>query len=388
MNNETTIDQPQKRILVAPLNWGLGHATRCIPIICALQKRDCEVHLASDGAAFDLLRAEFPELPLHELPSYEIGYGSENMVWNVARQFPKMVVGVRREQWATERLVQKFGFDGILSDNRYGCFSRHARSVILTHQLNLKVPVAPLEWLANRMLRRALAKFDDIWIPDVARSPNLSGELAHSIADFGTDHSGRISDLTKPNLRFIGILTRMRRAKSAIQNPKSEIEKVVVVLSGPEPQRTFLEKKLMEQALALPQQFLFILGKTAQKKHFFAADNLEVVHYLTSRELNEALLSADLVVCRSGYSSLMDLAELGKKAVLIPTPGQTEQEYLARHFHEAGVFLSQNQRNLNLKLALEQAANFSGFEPGLFSVSAFEGVLEEWLTQISRPESG
>lgn len=291
--------------------------------------------LASDGSALELLRAEFPGIETYELPAYDVQYFSENMFWNIARQFPKIIRAVRREHVFTQKLVDDRGIDAIISDNRYGCFSKKIPSVILTHQLNLMIPFAPFEWSANWVLSKALAKFDAVWVPDFLEKPNLSGALSH-----GKKYSFPVE--------FVGPLSRIKKSTPSVRQEYD----VAVVLSGPEPQRSFFEKKLMEQALALPDRFLFVQGKTARKEHFFAAENIEVVSFLTTTELQTALDSSEIIVCRSGYSSLMDLVNLGKKAILIPTPGQTEQECLARHFSKMEGFVVQNQRDLNLSDAI------------------------------------
>jgi UDP:flavonoid glycosyltransferase YjiC (YdhE family) len=353
-----------KRILVAPLNWGLGHVARCIPLIKALENMGAEVLLASDGGALRLLKAEFPHLPAFELPSYRIRYQHSNMVRNIAWQLPRIAYAVRAEQWATERLVQEHGIQGIISDNRYGCFSRKSNSVLLTHQLHLRVPNGFLEWSANRVLRLAFSKFDAIWAPDVAGGLNLSGELSHG------------EPVVHPNVRFIGPLSRLYTEHS---EPEYD---VAVVLSGPEPQRTYLEQRLLEQAMLLPQKFIFIQGKTRAKEHYYVADNVEVVSYLTSGELNEILLASEILVCRSGYSSIMDLAALGKKALLIPTPGQTEQEYLADFFAQQNTFLVQKQEEIDLETGLEKVAATTGFAPGQFETEAFFPHIEQWVKAL------
>jgi len=158
-------------------------------------------------------------------------------------------------------------------------------------------------------------------------------------------------------------------------------EYVAVILSGPEPQRSILEQKLLEQAMALTDRhFTFVQGKTQGMEHHFVAENVEVVSYLTSRHLNELLLSCQVVVCRSGYSSLMDLAALGNKAILIPTPGQTEQEYLADYFADQGVFVAQRQEEIDLEKGLEAIFSTTGFVQGQLEVIHFKAILEEWLS--------
>ncbi len=354
-----------RRILVAPLNWGLGHATRCIPLIQALTDLGASVYLASDGVALQLLQAEFPQLPAFELPSYGIHYRTTNMIWNMAGQTPRILWAIRREKSATARLVRQLNLSGILSDNRYGCFSRSVNSVLLTHQLHLRVPNVALQWSASQLLRRAFAKFDALWVPDTAGEPNLSGALSHSKRS------------VHPNVHFTGILTRMQRIETA-----DPAYRAVIVLSGPEPQRTILETRLIEQALELPGKFMVVQGQPAVKKHYYAADNVEVISYLTSRELNAVLADAGAVVCRSGYSSLMDLAALGKKAILIPTPGQTEQEYLAEYLAEKGTFCVQPQDSIDLEVGLQQLADTTGFESGQFETAGYRPLLETWYHSL------
>lgn len=350
-----------KRILVAPLNWGLGHAARCVPLIQSLQYMGVEVLLASDGGAMRLLEAEFPNLSVIEIPSYRIRYEYSNMVRNIAWQLPRITYAIRAEHRAVEKLVQEHDIHGIISDNRYGCFNAKVSSIILTHQLHLRVPNSFLQWGANRMLRRALRQFDIVWAPDVATTPNLSGELSHG------------EPIVHPNTRFIGPLSRLQPGQGSTEYD------VAVVLSGPEPQRTYLEQRLLEQAMLLPYKFIFVQGKTQAKKHHYAADNVEVVSYLTSYELNQVLLASDVIVCRSGYSSIMDLAALGRKALLIPTPGQTEQEYLAAYFAHQHTFLVQKQDEINLDKGLREVNETTGFEPGQFDTRVFESILGEWV---------
>ncbi len=360
-------------ILVAALNWGLGHATRCVPVIKALERLDAKVILASDGAALNLLKAEFPHLPAFHLPSYNVRYQTTSMIWNLARQMPRITYAIRAEQWATERLIREHGITGIISDNRYGCFSPRAQSVLLTHQIRLRVPNAALQWAANQVLHRALRKFDSIWVPDVEHKHNLSGELSHPpLKGFDLDYIGLLS-------RF----TAVHESEHSISNVQGPISNVAVVLSGPEPQRTYLERILMEQALTLPPKFVFVKGKTQIREHHFVAENVEVVSYLTSTDLNSLLQTCQVVVCRAGYSSLMDLAALGgKKAILIPTPGQTEQEYLGDLFARQGLFICQKQEEIDLEAGLRGVEKTTGFPPEQFDMNAFEAVIEAWLLKL------
>lgn len=352
-----------KRILVAPLNWGLGHATRCIPLIRELEHLGAEVILASDGVALHLLSAEFPHLTALELPSYRIRYQSTNMVWNIGRQLPRILWAVRSENIATAQLVRKYGIQGILSDNRYGCFNSKINSVLLTHQLRLQLPSQFVAWPANKILHLAFAKFDALWVPDVPEDPGLAGELSHDPSAHSTLH-------------YTGILTRMEHYES---EPEYDVS---VVLSGPEPQRSILEQQLLEQAIEMPHKFIFIQGQTQAKKHYYAAENVEVVSYLTSNDLNDVLMASKVIVSRSGYSSIMDLAGLNKKALLIPTPGQTEQEYLADLLAKKQLFVTQKQHAINLDLGIRQLTKTTGLRQGVYSRDAYKPLLKSWLESL------
>jgi uncharacterized protein (TIGR00661 family) len=332
------------RILVAPLHWGLGHVTRCIPIIQYLRAQGHEVILASDGDAKALLQLEFPDLLCIDLPAYQISYRTQSMVLNVAMQLPRLARTVRQEHAATQQIIQKHGITAIISDNRFGCWSSAVPSFFMTHQLQIQSKNRLAEKIGNWLMQRAMRNFHEIWVPDYAEPErSLAGVLSHS------HHP------SKP-VRYLGPLSRMS------EQPAEQAYDVIVVLSGPEPQRSKLEAILLEQALALPMQFLFVQGKPQVNRQYFASEHIEVVSYLTTTALNAAINSSEAVVCRSGYSSIMDLAVLGKKALLIPTPGQTEQEYLAEYFAEGGVFPYQKQEAINLEAGLALLTQFTGIK--------------------------
>lgn len=348
----------KKRILIAPLNWGLGHASRCIPIVRSLLERGMEPILASDGMALLLLQKEFPQLKTYALPSYNIVYQSNNMLWNMAGQMPKIVRAIYQEQKAVEQIVRRENIALIISDNRYGCRSHSTRNILMTHQINIKIPGAILEqfvaWGNHHFIRR----FDECWVPDFEEEPTLAGTLS------------RRNNLK--NVRYIGALSRMKQAKVP---RKLEL---LVVLSGPEPQRTYLEKKLLEEVQKNAFQSLFVRGLTDREERKKVGENFEVVSYLTSEDLNEAILSAEVILCRSGYSSIMDLVRLGKKAILIPTPGQTEQEYLAERFVAKNICCVQRQEDLNLAEAMKLVHKTKGFA----AFQQTEDLLEAAIDQL------
>lgn len=328
----------KKTILVTPLNWGLGHATRCIPLIHDFLQKDYKVILASDGRALELLKIEFPHLKTLELPSYNIFYPQRFFLLCMLLQFPRVVYAIIAEHLRIRKFVRQYQINEILSDNRFGCFHSKCKSIFMTHQLHIIIPNPILQriirWINKTWIRTF---FTECWIPDEENEPNLSGKLSHGI--------------NMPDLYYIGILSRMKRL-----NNKKEYD-WIAVLSGPEPQRTFLEQKIIKQAKANHKDYkaLIIGGKSEKQEQYDIKDNIKYLSFLSTKELNEAMCAAKVVICRSGYSTLMDLMKTKNRAILIPTPKQTEQEYLAQHFLEQGIFFSQNQDEFDLEYALGQA---------------------------------
>ncbi len=357
------MSQP-KKILIAPLNWGLGHATRCIPIIKELSSQGADVFLASDGRALELLKKEFPDLSFFELPGYGITYHSKSIVLNLFRVFPKLLLAVFKENKIVDRIITTHRIDGIISDNRIGCFSNKIPSTFVTHQINLIIPSAFLQWVGRRLNYFFIKKFSECWIPDVAAKPNLSGMLSHNIP--------------VKNAKYIGALSRMENLRL-----RKKFD-VIAVLSGPEPQRTNLEKIIIDQAKKLPYQLLIVQGKTENSGQFAMGKNIKVVASMTSQALNQAISSSDLFVGRTGYSSVMDLAKLGKPALLIPTPGQTEQEYLGRLLLENNIFHIQSQDNLNLEEEIPIALKKRNIQGHFFDKEKMKHTIREFLEKCGK----
>ncbi len=354
------------RILVAPLDWGLGHAARCVPVIAEVIRQGGEPVLASAGRAHAYLKAEFPELKRIELPAYDIRYYSGNMHWNMARQAPKLLRAAWWEHRQLQRLIRQRKIDAVISDNRFGCFSSLVPCVFITHQLNIQVPYPPLRWLANCLNRWFIRRYDECWIPDRPGAGSLAGELSrpqHRV-------EGRIGTGIRPFFRgnrppegslsecYIGLLSRLR----AVEEEKEY--DILALLSGPEPQRSRLEAMLIRQLKELSYKVLLVQGRTEREGRCQPAAHIEVVSYLKAAELQSAINRSTIVICRSGYSTLMDLAATGKKALLIPTPGQTEQEYLARRMQEVGYCPFRQQSGLNLGRGIREALEFPGFPGG------------------------
>lgn len=298
----------KKTVLVAVLDWGLGHAGRSIPLIAALLQQGAEVIMAGSGRSGILLQKSFPELSFLECPPYRIHYHGRNFHSSIILQLPKIFYAAVREYRWLQRTIREHRIDAVISDSRFGCFSGMVPSVILTHQLNLVLSPTWLSRIVNFFYRQVLGRFDEIWVPDYPGG--LSGKLSYP-SPFKQTH-------------YIGWLSRFGAPAGPI------VRDVLVLLSGPEPQRSRLEKIIREQLQELTGfNVLLVQGKTDVEERYFLSEHLEVVSYLSGTELREAMSGAAVVLCRSGYSSLMELVMMRKKAILIPTPGQSEQEYLA-----------------------------------------------------------
>jgi len=333
-----------KRILVAPLNWGLGHATRCIPIIRELLYQGHCPYIASDGVALSLLKKEFPDLPAFELPSYKISYAEKGknfkikMIWDS----PKVLKAIAKEKKAVKRLVKEHDLQGIISDNRLGAYYKKVPCVFITHQLN--VLSGNTTWMSSKAHQKIIKKFNVCWVPDVKEKPNLTGKLGHL-------------KKSKLNIAYLGPLSRFEKEKLPTTND------LMVLLSGPEPQRTMLEEKLMFELQGFEGNILFVKGKieSNQVREEIDMPHGKILHYnfMKSDELEKALNQSDKVLCRSGYTTVMDLAKLEKKAFFIPTPGQYEQEYLAKRMQKHGLVPYSNQEDFTLA-DLSRTDNFKG----------------------------
>lgn len=315
---------PKKNILVAPLNWGLGHATRCIPIINALLENNYNPILASDGVALALLKKEFPNLLALELPSYNIEYAKKasNFKWKLIKNSHKTINAIFSEKKLLKKWVKEYALDGIISDNRLGVHNKKVTSVFMTHQLN--VLSGKTTWFSSKMHQYFIRKFDQCWIPDVMETPNLTGKLGHL-------------KKTDMNLKYIGVLSRLEKQKLA------KVYDLMILLSGPEPQRTLLEEKLILELIDYKEKVVFIKGKVEPEQTIEVVNNVTYVNYMQTKELEKTFNESDKILCRSGYTTIMDLAKLEKKAFFIPTPGQFEQEYLAKRLKKRGLAPSQKQ---------------------------------------------
>ncbi len=336
----------KKKILITPLDWGLGHATRCIPVIREVMAAGAEVVLAADGRPAELLRREFPELPLVRFPGYGIVYPVDgNMAWTMFRQLPKLYAGIAAEQRMLESIVDTWGIDAVISDNRWGAFSRRVPSIYIVHQLRILLSryLRWGQWIVDRTNAALIDRFTEVWIPDVDSEDNFLGDLAPPT-------------LRTSAMHFVGPLTRMQG------NGAREKEwDILVILSGPEPQRTICEELLIRQLLPTSYTTLIVRGIPEQSERTPLSKTITSVSAMTADELTRAIGSARTVISRPGYSTVMDFSALGVNPIFIPTPQQTEQEFLADMLKQRNVCYSEAQSDFSLDRAMTEHRRYPGF---------------------------
>jgi uncharacterized protein (TIGR00661 family) len=344
-------------ILVAALNWGLGHATRVMPIINYLRQKGFQVIIASDGRALQLLQKEYPQLITVELPAYDISYNGINgsFVRTMAKQIPKILHGIYTEHQVLKTIVKKYAIKAIISDNRYGCFHATVPSAFISHQLFMQLPpsIKYLENILWRMNRYFISHFNHCWVPDYAHATNnLSGILAHK------------KTFTAIPVQFLGPLSRFQKIAISKQNIQINTDEqtsitltqsytILAVISGPEPQRSIFEQLVLKQVLNTQKSTLIVRGITEKQAYVQHNAHVASINYLTSKHLAILLKNSQHIISRAGYSTVMDLVALGKTAILVPTPQQTEQEYLGQRLRQKKYFYSVAQQQFNLQEAIQ-----------------------------------
>lgn len=359
------------RILVAPLDWGLGHATRCIPIIRELIRLNADVWLAGEGAQEQLLKAEFPQLPFLELPGYRIRYSKtkQGLVWKMLRQGPKMRRAIGNEHRWLKKMVKKFLFDAVISDNRFGLHHPGIPCIFITHQLRIKSSAGKwTEKLLQKRNYRFINKFKACWVPDVPGEPNWAGELSHP------------KDMPEIPVHYIGLLSRFEK-----KPVKQKNNYLLIILSGPEPQRTILEDKVIKSIEHYNGPATIVRGLPGQLTLIPSTGKIHFYNHLPSHVLNNEILECEFVISRSGYSTVMDIAMLGKKSILVPTPGQTEQEYLAKYLSGKKLAVSINQDEFSIHESLAIAAKTEFVIPEVSTDNSFRQTVEGFYLSLMSP---
>ena len=301
----------------------MGHATRSVPILEVLINEGFEVEMASDGAALAYLSERFPSMKLHQLPGYDVQYASSTFWGNAWSIASKVSSATQREHKSIDKIVTGFQPDIIISDNRYGCYHTSAHNIFITHQLQVPLQNLILRKLSRSMIRQKLKKFDEVWIPDVDRADRVTRSMSSPLRE---------------NCKLIGMLSQLNsKPLPIIKNS------LLILLSGPEPARTVLERRLLDFNLHNKYDVTLIRGFSDGQK-IQSNNQINVIDVAHHEALETCISSSEIIICRSGYSTIMDLTCLNRSAIFIPTPGQPEQKELGAQMHEMkrGVCISQS----------------------------------------------
>jgi UDP:flavonoid glycosyltransferase YjiC (YdhE family) len=377
-------DKRPVSVLLAPLDWGLGHATRCIPIINELVKLGAQVTIAASGRQRALLLQEFPLLEFVEIPGYDISYREGILLkWNLFFNMRMILKKIKQENTWLKNILENRKIDAVISDNRYGLFNKKTYCVFITHQLAIqsgwrsnesdgrwsRLAGAVGRWVDHKILKwnyKFIEKFSSCWVPDWEGEDSIAGDLSHPHV------------LPNIQVNYMGVLSRFKKSYNNIINGS-----VLILLSGPEPQRTEFENVIFRQMTDYPRQIVVVRGLPGLDSPIpFVRDGIKIYNHLPAVELNEMINVSEIIIARSGYSTIMDLVTLKKSAILVPTPGQTEQEYLAIYMQEKKWMYYLPQKNFNLVNALSA---FRRMEKQLPEIpdSELHDVMKELLIKVS-----
>ena len=351
---------------MAPLDWGLGHSTRCIPIISHLLLLGCKVILASEGSQATLLQHEFPDLTMLPLQGYRIAYTNQKRLFapKILWQLPKIANSIQKERNWLNDAVSEYQIDLVISDNRFGLYHPSIPTVFITHQLHIKSPVIWAEKLIQKLNYKYIDNFTACWVPDEPGAVNIAGTLSHP------------KELPALPVTYLGGISRFLNKENV------EIKyKLLVVISGPEPQRTLLEEKILKDLKDYHEPVLLVRGLPGSKEVVHNFNQVTIENHLPAYEMEKAFTQSEWIISRSGYTTVMDLLKLRKRSILIPTPGQTEQEYLARHLHKQKWCLHIDQEKFELEAAIEKAKKFPYQLPHL-QMEGYKNVIEDFLEKM------
>ena len=355
------------RIFVSPLDWGLGHAARCIPIIRHLAEKNIEVVIGAEGQHLTFLKEHFPNLDYIEFPGYRVSYSAcISAGAKVLLQLPKMISAIKKEHALLENLVENKKIDAVISDNRYGLWNKRIPSAIITHQLNIQAPVG--NNILSKTIQKYITQFDECWVPDYKGEENLSGALSHPTPKY-------------LHVKYIGPLSRFDSFEECLEKNQYDL---LVILSGPEPQRSKLEEIILKQLKDLLYFKTIILqglpGSETKKSNL---PNVEIIPHLSDEKFIDKVANSEIILSRPGYSTIMDLHKLGwKKSIFIPTSGQTEQEYLGKRMQEKGMAITCNQKGFSLKEAWGKVNRLTP-APQHYGNDNYTEVIDDWIKKVS-----
>lgn len=352
-------------VLIAPLDWGLGHATRCIPIINELLQLNCTIIIAADGATASLLKAEFKNSSFIYLKGYQMSYSrnKKGFAFSIFKQVPKIINRIYSEQFWLKSIIKNYSIDGVISDNRFGLYTRKIPCIYLTHQLAVQTGNQFLGVMVQKIHYHFIKKYSQCWVPDFEKD-GLAGKLSHP------------KKLPK-NVLYIGPLSRFEKRDNL-----ESVYDLFISISGPEPQRSIFEKLILSQLSNFNGKVLLLRGLPLSKEILIPPNNRVIIkNHLSAQELNTAIEQSKMFISRSGYTTIMDLVKLNKNAVLVPTPGQTEQEYLAQYLMEKGYFMAVEQSNFILENIISAYEKYP-FKKYSYPGDQYKNVINEFVGSL------
>lgn len=368
-------------LLIAPLEWGLGHATRCIPIINEFVQQGARVIVSASPAQNALLKSEFPQIEFIETQGFKIRYKNGILLkWGLLFSLPSVLKQIKSENRWLDQILKHHHIDAVIADNRYGLFHRTCPSVFITHQLQIQSGIgspnkgsrwslAVGRWVDRKLLKwnyARIGKFSSCWVPDLEGKLSIAGLMSHP------------DELLPIPMKYIGILSRFYKSGKKVQR-----NTLLILLSGPEPQRTEFENILLSQLGNSTINTVMVRGLPGSDLPVpFVRNGIQIWNHLPSKTLNELLNDSEYIIARSGYSTIMDLLAVKKNAILVPTPGQTEQEYLGHYLHEKKWMYSVIQKNFHLQTAINAFENAELVLPEIPCTNLHD-VVEEFLKELS-----
>lgn len=331
------------RIFVAALDWGLGHTTRIMPVVHQLLKQNHQLVIGCSEVQRRFFQEQFTGVTYEKINSSSPVFSKKStQVYSLLRFIPLFLISIQREKKQLMKLHRKYGFDLVLSDNRYGIHLSDCKNVLITHQLNLFLPkkLRFLNPFVNRKIHHWINKFDICLIPDYNTNIRLAGDLS------------AIYPTCKPDIKYIGALSRF----DFVSDKKCKVPDLLILISGPERQRSVFERIVEDQLAEIVKYYscLVIRGKPFTDE----PDKNGFTNHRNSEELKYLIQHTKYIITRSGYSTIMDLVSLGRTAMLVPTPGQSEQEYLAKYLCDQKWFIMEEQNTLNLRIAVKKLEQF------------------------------
>lgn len=379
-------------VLFSPLDWGLGHTTRCIPLLSELIQNGCSVIVACNSMQKAILQPEFSQISFVHMEGYNLRYG-KNKAWTyimLILQLPKILIKIKNENWWISKFLQSNAINAVISDNRYGFYSRKIPSFFITHQLYIQTGLG--KWINNitqRFNYTFIRNFSECWVPDFKGPINAAGILSHPIKypSIPVQYLGCLSRFPPNSAKDMSLISETPVLPSLPLRLQPWNYDLLFILSGPEPQRSILEKRIYKQLAGYPGRSALVRGLPGGAKYLSSpTPKTTIFEYASSAELNQLINQSALVVSRSGYTTIMDLLKVKKKMILVPTPGQGEQEYLAAHLQSKNLAIVMKQQEFFIQAAIEQASSFD-FQYLNEDMALYKEVIRKFVSNLTESKS-